>query len=118
MVALLSDSVSGHQPKHRVGESRLSRVSFDINESLVIRTMAREGIKGFDSYFNYIVELGYKTKQARRKVEDLSEISKVRKILDGIPMCPKCNSLNAVKHGVRNLRQRWRCKDCKRTFSV
>lgn len=32
--------------------------------------------------------------------------------------CPKCDSLDAVRNGIVNQRQRFRCKKCKYNFSV
>ena len=95
------------------GTDKVQR-TFTINKNLVEQTMTREGFKTYDSYFNYIIKLGYNTSK---------EIAKVRKILDGIPMCPNCDGLNVIKHGLIYLKtldcmkQRWICKDCGRTFS-
>ena len=51
----------------------------------------------------------------------MKEIDKVRKILDGISMCPKCKSFKVIKHGTRWSKrwvsQRYKCKKCGRYFS-
>lgn len=36
---------------------------------------------------------------------------------DTLNCCPKCGSINYKKHGTKDGRQRYICKDCKKTFS-
>jgi transposase-like protein len=57
-------------------------------------------------------------KEAVEKREDIKFVAKLLNNQSEDIKCPHCRSLNLQKWGIRNDMQRYKCKECKRTFNA
>lgn len=54
--------------------------------------------------------------KSNNKVSKLLERCRQGKVTDDIMVCPRCGSVTIVKNGHKDGRQRYLCKDCRKTF--
>ncbi len=66
-----------------------------------------------DTFFNMIYPV---VKNSSNKVNDYLETIRETRFSKGT-FCPHCNSVNIIGHGKYRSRQRYKCKDCSKTFN-
>ena len=58
------------------------------------------------------------TKQVKNQLNQQCSVKTIKGITEEVDHCPHCGATSLYKWGVRSKLQRYKCRECKRTFNA